>query len=188
MRPDHAASIAPQNVYAPITQATRCLDLWLGEEGYSLTPRQKQRASALIARYFENEDTVGDELILSFLRHYGGFGVVDLDDPQSVRQSLKHVLDRRQLKKDSYLLLVLLAMTMTCLTAIVMVFYLSLPITPAQQKELRLVVATQAAAKQVSAVTIWAEIKNNLGVRRYVDIKRWDYEDALAIALKNKDL
>ncbi len=177
-----------QSVYAPITQAARCLDAWLAEDGHSLSPRQRQRASALIARYFENEESVSDELILSFLRHYGGFGVVDLDDPQSVRQSLKDVLDRRQPRKDVYPLRILLAITMLCLTAIVMVYYLSLPITLAQQKELREAVASHAAEKQVSPVSVWADIKSNLGVRRYADIKRSYYDDALQMLGKKQGL
>ena len=79
---------------APLAQAARCLDLWLKEEGRDLSPRQRQKAAALIARYFFYEDCTTDALIMSFLRHYAGFRAIDMEDPASVRQALKTVLDQ----------------------------------------------------------------------------------------------
>ena len=175
---------------APLTQAARCLDAWLAEENRSMTARQKQRATALIARYFENEDDTSDQLILSFLRHYAGMGVVDLEDPQAVRMELKAVLDRSVIvlphAQASRLRLMVAACTgMIAMAAVLVVLYLSQQtLTIAEQQELRAIVAQQSEIREVSTATIWAEIKRDLGVARYQDIRRWDFSRAIDMAKK----
>src|SRR3989304_6846467 len=82
------------DIFAPLEQAAACLDIWLRQEKRRLTAGQKQRAAALIARYFHYEDEVTDQLMLSFLRHYSGRHDVDMEDPASVRMEIKAVLDK----------------------------------------------------------------------------------------------
>src|SRR3972149_11504916 len=85
------------DIFAPLEQAARCLDIWLRQEKRRLTAGQKQRAAALIARYFHHEDEVTDQLMLSFLRHYSGAHDGDMEDPTSVRMEIKAVLDKSQM-------------------------------------------------------------------------------------------
>ncbi len=171
---------------APLRQAGRCLDAWLREEGRSLSPRQKQRATALIARYFAHEDDVSDALILSFLRHYGGMGVVDMEDPQAVRMELKSVLDRSITLPHGgvsprWRLAVAACTGMLAMASILAVMYLSQQtLTVAEQNSLRTAVAARAVQQGVAPATIWADLKRELGVTRYQDIRRWDYDRALA--------
>lgn len=173
---------------APLSRAQRCLDQWLREEDRHLSPRQRQRAAALIARYFEHEDDADDALILSFLRHYGGMGLVDLDDPQAVRLELKTVLDRSistPARHSRLRLWVSVATGMVTMAVVLVTLYLSQQtLSPAQQAELRMVVAETAAARSVAPATVWAGIKRDIGVTRYQDIRRWDFTRAMAAAGK----
>lgn len=181
-------SLAPVTAvaFAPLAQAERCLDAWLIEEGRSMTARQRQRAAGLIARYFEHEDGVTDKLILSFLHHYSGMGAVDLEDPQAVRMELKAVLDRSASvptsAQISRMRLVLAACTgMVAMASVLVVFYLSQQtISLQQQQQLRAAVAMRAQTQGVAPATIWAGVKRDLQVTRYQDIRRWDFDRALA--------
>ena len=148
-----------------------------------MSPRQHHRATALIARYFEHEEDVHDALILSFLRHYSGFSTVDLDDPQAVRFELKAVLDRATTSPpQGYLRLWVVAVTGIVATATILtVAYLSQQtLTMAHQQTLRQAVSARAQAEGVAAAGIWAVVKREQGVTRYQDIRRWDYDEALA--------
>lgn len=188
-RPSSLGSVTSL-AFAPLAQAERCLDVWLAEEGRTMTARQRQRAAGLIARYFEHEDGVSDKLILSFLHHYSGMGVVDLEDPQAVRMELKAVLDRSSPHyapaPASRLRLLLAAGTgMLAMASVLVVFYLSQQTLTAQEQHvLRATVAQQADARGVTPVTIWAEIKRDLDVPRYQEIRRWDFSRAMAVAKK----
>ena len=51
MRPDSTV-YSSFDVAAPLTQAARCLDIWLCEEKKRIDPLKKERLSALLARYF----------------------------------------------------------------------------------------------------------------------------------------
>lgn len=150
-----------------------------------MTQRQRHRATALIARYFEHEDSVSDQLILSFLHHYSGMGVVDLEDPHAVRIELKTVLDRSvaivSTENTGKLRLIAAACTgMLAMASVLIVFYLSQQtLTMQEQQELRTAVAIQAEARGTSSVTIWTKVKRDLGVARYQDIRRWDFDRAL---------
>lgn len=172
--------------FAPLAQAERCLDAWMAEEGRSMTARQRQRAAGLIARYFEHEDGVTDKLILSFLHHYSGMGVVDLEDPQAVRMELKTVLDRsaavpQSVQTSRFRLMIAACTGMIAMASVLVVFYLSQQtITVQQQQILREAVAVRAEAQGVATATIWAEVKRDIGVTRYQDIKRWDFDRAMA--------
>lgn len=179
-----------ETAFAPLVQAQRCLDAWLEEEGRRLTVRQKSRAGALIARYFAHEDDVSDHLILSFLRHYAGMGAVDLEDPQAVRLELKAVLDRSTAAlppaHSGRARLLLAAVTgMAAMASVLAVLYLSQQtLSVEEQQELRAVVAMQADVRGVPPASVWAEVKRALGVTRYQDIRRWDFDRALDIAKK----
>ncbi len=181
-------SLAPVTTvaFAPLAQAERCLDAWLIEEGRSMTARQRQRAAGLIARYFEHEDGVSDKLILSFLHHYSGMGAVDLEDPQAVRMELKAVLDRSAAAPPSAQtsrarLLIAACTGMLAMASILVVLYLSQQtISLQQQQQLRAAVAARAQTQGVAPATIWADVKRDLQVTRYQDIRRWDFDRALA--------
>lgn len=181
-------SLAPVTTaaFAPLAQAERCLDAWLIDEGRHMTTRQRQRAAGLIARYFEHEDGVSDKLILSFLHHYSGMGAVDLEDPQAVRMELKAVLDRSAttplLAQTSRARLLMAACTgMLAMASVLVVFYLSQQtISVQQQQDLRAAVALRAESQGVAPATIWADVKRDIGVTRYQDIRRWDFDRALA--------
>ncbi len=167
---------------APLSQARRCLEIWLREEGRFMPPRQRQRSAALIARYFAHEDDVSDALILSFLRHYSGFSAVDLDDPQSVRLELKASLDQAVLRTVSIYGRPWLAATAGIITTAAMLIFVYLSqqtLSPAQQDELRAAVAGRARTQGVAVASVWAGIKRDFGVTRYQDIRRWDYAEAM---------
>jgi hypothetical protein len=175
---------------APLMQAGRCLDIWLAEEGRALSPRHRQRAVALIARYFAHEEDVTDQLILSFLRHYSGFSAIDLDDPHAVRHELKAALDRAGMappRGTAHLRPWLAAATGVISTAavLIVIFLSQQTLTPQQQQELRAAVAVKARAEGLTTAAVWAEIKRDLDVSRYQDIRRWDYDAAL-VRIKSK--
>ena len=170
------------DIYAPLMQAQRCLDQWLSEEDRALPPRLHARASALMARYFQYEDRVSDQLMLSFLRHYSGLGEVDLEDPQSVRLELKTVLDKSiyidpisDLKFRQKMPVLLMMCTMLLSVGIVVWMLLQKPITFAQQNELRATVARIADEKDISHAAVWSLVKKPLGVTRYQDINWYQY-------------
>lgn len=159
-----------------------------------MTPRQRQRAAGLIARYFEHEDMVSDKLILSFLHHYSGMGAVDLEDPQAVRLELKAVLDRSATAavpahNSRLRLLVAVATGMLAMASVLAVLYLSQQtLTQKEQQALRDAVAVRAEVLGVSPATIWADIKRDAGVTRYQDIRRWDFTRAMERAGKSSGL
>lgn len=174
------------DILGPITQAQRCLDQWLKEEGRAMTSAQKKRAAALMARYFQYEDEVTDTLMLSFLRHYSGKTAVDMEDPSSVRLEIKAVLDTahpavpdRRRWLAALLLLGALAAAGFAAT--------QRQITREEQAELKaLVRVADAADPEKTSAAIWREIKAPAGVRRYEDLTWWDYRRARKIlAAKN---
>lgn len=175
---------------APLSQAQRCLDLWLREEDRRMSHRQRQRTAALIARYFEHEDEVTDQLILSFLRHYSGFGAVDLDDPHMVRQELKAALDRAPAQVSpaaaSHRRLLLAAITgMLAMAAVLVTLHLSqATLNDDEQAALKAAVAARAKAVNAAPATIWAGLKHQFNVTRYQQIRRWDFEDAKELVEK----
>lgn len=178
-----------QAALAPLAQARRCLDLWLREEGRRMPARQRQRAAALIARYFANEDAASDALILSFLRHYSGFGAVDLDDPLAVRQELKTTLDRSTASAahSRRLLWLSSASGLVFVAAVLAVLWLSQQtLTLAEQQSLRRAVAARAVVAGVAPATVWSAIKRELDVNRYQDIRRWDHDAAMRLAAEYK--
>lgn len=172
---------------APLAQAARCLDLWLREEGRHLSPRQHQRAAALIARYFAHEEDANDQLILSFLRHYSGFSAVDLDDPQAVRLELKAALDRAVVKpaaRDWRPWLSAITGVIATIAILGTVYLSQQTLTVLEQENLRKAVAQKASETAVPAAAVWSEVKRATGVRRYADIRRWDRAKAEE-AIKN---
>lgn len=172
----------PVDVFSPLDQSRRCLDIWLKEEGRSLPPRMKARAAALMARYFHNEDNVSDQLMMSFLRHYSGFGEVDMDDPQCLRAELKSVLDRAAVEPSARAPRQLRVMVGVSILSVVMALAVMgwivahKTITLEQQKRLREEVARVSAAQGMSSASIWADIKAAAEVRRYQDIPWWSYD------------
>ncbi|MBI1215889.1 MAG: hypothetical protein GC185_08735 [Alphaproteobacteria bacterium] len=170
------------DIYGPLERAGRCLDIWLKEEGRQLEPLQRQRAAALMARYFHYEDEVTDELMLSFLRHYSGRREVDMEDPTSVRMELKSVLDAASSAARPSRALHIMAVTLgLCLLLTLSGAGWALAhakITPAQQAQLKELVAKVAEhekAKGTSTAAVWAQVKHPLHLRRYQDMSWWDY-------------
>lgn len=172
---------------APLAQAARCLDIWLEEEGRRLPPRQKQKAAALIARYFLYEDCVTDALIMSFLRHYAGFRAIDMDDPASVRHALKTVLDQSvpaeplppSFSSRAY---VVAAAVFLCLFLAALYFRpvpAAATITPAQQAALKArVQIITTLDKTATPAAVWAALKQPYAVRSYKYLPAAEYAAA----------
>lgn len=175
---------------APLAQAARCLEAWLEEEGRCLPPRQRQKAAALIARYFLYEDCVTDALIMSFLRHYAGFRAIDMDDPAAVRQALKTVLDQSQVAEPlsppsfSSRAYVWAAAVFLCLFLGALYFRpapVYMTITPVQQSALKQRVAQITRLDgTVSHAAVWAAVKQPFAVRSYKHLPAADYAAALS--------
>ncbi len=170
------------DIYGSLDQARRCIDVWLEEEGRYLPDPLRQRAAALMARYFLHEQDVTDALMLSFLRHYSGLGAVDLDDISSVKMELKSVLDKsahletarlsRVRRKGGIFFGAGVAVTML---AFLLWHAATLKISREQQAQLRLMVEEVATVHKVSHASVWARIKGPLAVERYQDIPWWQY-------------
>lgn len=172
------------DIFAPIEQATRCLEMWLKSENRFLTDRQKQRAAALMARYFHYEDEVTDQLMLSFLNHYSGQHEVDMENPTSVRMEIKAVLDKSHMyDRETYggkrrLAAFVIAVAVAAVSLGVWEFSHQ-KITREQQVELKEMVHRIAALDQnATHAAIWAEVKQPLQVRSYQDITWWDYRQS----------
>lgn len=175
------------DIRAPIEQAARCLDLWLKEEERAMPERWRQRTAALLARYFQHEDDVTDQLMLSFLRHYSGWREIDLEDPSSVRMEIKTLLDKSA-PKPAQPLNVLIAVT----AAVVMTVLCfcgwemsRMKLSPAQQADLKLRI--ERIVRQNKGVThaeVWSGIKKPMAVRRYQDISYWDYNKIVGMLEK----
>jgi hypothetical protein len=171
------------DVFGPIEQARRCLDLWLKEEKRRMDAPQRQRAAALIARYFLHEDQVTDRLLLSFLRHYSGRKEIDIEDPASVRREIKALLDQSRPRSLAIAaweravagaaLCVILALSSAGAW-----HYAHKKITPAQQAELRMLVDDNAARGSLTHPRDRSEIKAPLEVKSYRDISWWDYAES----------
>jgi len=171
-------------IFAPLEQASGCLDVWLKEERRMLSDRQKRRAAALIARYFEREEDADDDLILSFLRHYSSGRVIDIEDPTSVRLEIKAALDSsvpylppdRHTRAGVFLL--------GCCVAAVLAglwHFAQRPITRVQQETLKTLVYEVARLEgSASPARIWKDVKAPLNVTRYQDITWWGYHRAMA--------
>ncbi|MCE9507783.1 MAG: hypothetical protein K8R48_05625 [Alphaproteobacteria bacterium] len=168
-------------ILAPIEQASRCLETWLKSEKRFLTARQKQRAAALMARYFHHEDEVTDQLMLSFLNHYSGQQEVDMEDPTSVRMEIKAVLDKSQLYDHAggggKRRLATLAIAVMVMVLPLMAWGVShQKINKEQQAELKAMVQRIVELDPYAThAALWAEVKQPLGIRSYQDITQWDY-------------
>ena len=164
----------------PIRQASRCLDLWLKEERRAMDRRHRRRTAALMARYFYNEDQVTDQLLLSFLRHYAGWKEIDIEDPASVRQEIKILLDKSKPREVPRHMLSLTA-GMVLMALVFCGWNLSQrKITLTQQEDLKKRVELVVAAKpQLTRARIWAEIKKPLEIRSYQQMSYWDYKQTV---------
>ena len=176
------------NILGPIEQASRCLETWLVEEGRNLEAKQKQRAAALIARYFQYEAEMTDELMLSFLRHYSNQHEIDMEDPTSVRLEIKGVLDQSRI----YVPVNRKFFWEAFLTGM-MIASLSLgawqtvhkKVTRAQQAELKILVHKIVELDPSStSAAIWAETKQPLQVKSYQDMNWWAYYQSRKILEK----
>lgn len=174
------------NIYAPLEQALRCLETWLKEESRAMDRKGKHRTAALLARYFQYEDDVTDDLILSFLRHYSGRKEIDIEDPTSVRMEIKSLLDRSKPApglsvKSLVSQFILPTAAGLCLgsAAFLAWAFVQRPITPEQQMALKEKVAEIAALDQrLTPNAVWAEVKKPLDVTSYHEISWWHYDDA----------
>ncbi|MDD9900625.1 MAG: hypothetical protein OXT65_06565 [Alphaproteobacteria bacterium] len=169
------------NIGAPLAQATRCLHMWLEEEGRCLPYAKRRRAAVLIARYFMYEDDTTDELILSFLRHYSGRRVSDMDNPTTVRLEIKSILDQsdaiapwRKTRKW------MVAGAMVVFLLLSMSGWMVRPMTHAEQEELKGLVRQVVDRSHVAPVTVWAEVKRPLNVHRYQDMTWLQYRKSRA--------
>lgn len=183
------ADALAEEIAVPVLQARRCLDQWLAEETRYLPERQRRRAAALIARYFLYEDNVTDDLLMSFLRHYAGFRVIDMEDPASVRAELKAVLDASVVREPSPSSIFsarhyfLAAAVFGCLLLGVLLWLRpSPPINMVQERALKARVEKLTALDpSLRAVTVWARVRSPFGVSRYRELTRAQYDDAKAM-------
>ncbi len=169
------------DILGPIEQAERCLDFWLREENRLLTEKQRQRATALMARYFHHEDGVTDQLMLSFLRHYSNNNEIDMEDPASVRMEIKAVLDKSQMQVSA---LYSWKRVLTGFLVGVLMMAVNLggweathrKITREQQAELKdLVHQIDVLDRNKTAAAIWNEVKTPLQIKSYQEMSWWDY-------------
>ncbi len=187
----HAAPLSAlaEETALPVVQARRCLDQWLAEETRQLPERQRRRAAGLMARYFLYEDNVTDELLMSFLRHYAGFRVIDMEDPASVRAELKAVLDSSVVREPSPSSLFsarhyfLAAAVFGCLLLGTLLWLRpSPPISVVQERELKQRVEKLTTLDPtLRPVTIWARVRAPFGVSRYRELTHEQYNDAKAL-------
>lgn len=192
--PQVAAAFAQTDVLAqdsalPVAQARRCLDIWLEEEQRYLPERLRRRAAGLLARYFLYEDSVTDELLLSFLRHYAGFRVIDMDDPASVRGELKSVLDSSVVREPSppsffsvrhYILAA--AVFGCCLLGALYWLRPAAPINLAQEVQLKTRVERLTSLDPtLKPVTVWARLRAPFGVSRYRELTSAQFAEARAM-------
>lgn len=174
------------DILQPIQQARRCLARWLVDEKLQMHELQRVRTSALMARYFHNEDIVTDELMMSFLRHYSGKRDVDMEDPMSVRAEIKDLLDETTpvIQNNNWQRIVN-GISLCIIAAVVVVSIVHVStwrITPQQQSQLK------SAVDQVvhegrgggTHAAVWAKVKAPLGVRSYQEISYWDFNDVRA--------
>ena len=184
----HAAPLSAlaEETALPVVQARRCLDQWLAEESRHLPERQRRRAAGLMARYFLYEDNVTDDLLMSFLRHYAGFRVIDMEDPASVRTELKAVLDSSIVREPSPSAFfsarhyILAAAVFGCLLLGTLLWLRpSPPINMVQERELKLRVEKLTALDpSLRAVTVWARVRAPFGVSRYRELTHEQYDAA----------
>jgi hypothetical protein len=164
--------------YAPLAQAGRCLGQWLEEEGLTLDAASHARASALLARYFHGGEAVTDQLLLSFLRHYSGRRVVDMEDPVSVRREIKDLLDRAVPRPLAVARGRVYAISCASFAALVLALGLwaRCPISAEEQVRLKSLVHQVAVADGASThAAIWAQLKGPLKLRSYQDMSHLDY-------------
>lgn len=180
------------DIFGPIEQAARCLELWLKEGKRHLPAAQKQRAAALMARYLHHEDQVTDELMLSFLRHYSNRGnVVDMEDPTSVRMEIKALLDQSvscdpAAAHGKRPLLAMFVAGLTLMAVMAGIWEIShKKITREQQASLKEMVRQVVLLdKHATHAAVWAEVKAPLQVRSYQNISWWKYRQGRMILQK----
>lgn len=186
---DDALLSLAQEAALPVEQARRCLDRWLDEESRHLPEGMRKRASALMARYFLYEDNVTDELLMSFLRHYAGFRVIDMDDPASVRAELKTVLDQSVAREppaahrfSARHYIFAAAVFGFLLMAVLLWQRPSPPINAMQERALKeRVEKITALDPSLRAVTVWARLRAPFGIARYKQLTAAQYPQAQAM-------
>ena len=201
IKPRVSASLSV-GMSAPIERARRCLEIWLREEGLNLSRRKRQRAAALIARYFYNEEDLRDRLILSFLRHYSGFRDVDMEDISMVSQEIQATLDEarpalpffanpRWAMSASFFS----ALLVVILAAFLLFFRAPSAVVPVgtisrvQQAQLKKMVDGIAVTHpHISRAAIWESVKKPLGIRSYADIPVSRFKEAERILEKRYTL
>lgn len=170
------------DIYGPIERARRCLDSWLKEESRHLPEMRRRRVAALMARYFHYESDVNDQLMFSFLRHYGGHREIDMDDPSSVRMEIKELLDTSVPCSESFLARTLRAAAIVSMVAFPAYFVWDAAqwkITPEQQATLKAQVEKIVTLDAgVTSARVWSKVKKPLEIRSYHHISYWHYDDA----------
>lgn len=176
------------NIYGPVDQARRVIELWLKQQDRSMHRRDRERLAGLMARYFENEDQLTDQLMMSFLNHYIGDAEVDMEDPVSVRMEIKSLLDKSVSGQsftpqgNNWPLVIMAAVGMIAVVVITGLIgwqVINLPLSDMQQNNLKGRVEMVAGQTGSKTAAIWTRIKKPLDVRRYQDITYWQYDDAM---------
>lgn len=169
------------DIFGPIDQAPRCLETWLEEENRYLPEKQKQRAAALMARYFYHEEQVTDQLMLSFLRHYSGQQVLDMEDPTSVRMEIKTVLDQSNVQpplSENKKRMITAFVVGSMMTAFSLGAWTVChqQIDKDRQMELKALVHRIVELDQsITHSGVWAEVKAPLQIKSYQEMDWIDY-------------
>jgi hypothetical protein len=127
---------------------------------------------------------------MSFLRHYAGFRAIDMEDPASVRQALKTVLDQsviaEPLPSPFFLSRTYVRAAAVFLCLLMAVFYfrpapVAEMISPMQQSVLKQQVKKITALEAgVPPAAVWAAVKQPFAVRSYKQLTTTDYAAAKA--------
>ena len=165
-------------------QMERCLLLWLEKSELKMPKAYQKRAIALMMRYFEHEEDCSDQLVMSFLHHFGGLGYVEIDDIDAVKYALAETLKKTHPSPQSMRFdypLMLLVVSSFCLIAFVFVyfFFSADPITRQQAESLRdktqtiVLKAQNDCEMNIRAQTLWDEIvKKPYALKSYLDLKQ----------------
>lgn len=174
---------------SPLRRAERCLTQWLAAQKLGMNPLRQRQATALITRYFYEEEGLDDAIIFSFLNRIAGQPAVDPDNIGDVENELRRLIGQAQKDAEKPPLrfytaaLVAIVLLLSILTAqnLLTPRQVSAPLTSMQQAELKILVDDIVRLERtrnnrdITPHAVWAEVKKPLMVRRYEDIPQTEF-------------